>query len=179
MEARSVADVVRLEAAGIALKYLYFWGHEPTASGNHVFSQWFQRDFTENGVRYASAEHYMMAAKARLFGDSATEAAVLAAGHPRQAKELGRQVAPFDQAIWDAERFEIVVSGSVAKFKNDADLRGHLLATGQRVLVEASPLDRIWGIGLGATDERAGRPTEWDGLNLLGFALMEARARVG
>ncbi|GAA3219506.1 hypothetical protein GCM10010468_43590 [Actinocorallia longicatena] len=143
-----------------------------------MLSQWFQRDFEEEGVTYRSAEHYMMAGKARLFGDAATEELVLAAGHPQDAKKLGRGVRPFDGAVWDAERFEIVVRGNVAKFGSDPGLRSYLLGTGERVLVEASPVDRIWGIGLAARDERAARPSRWDGLNLLGFALMEARARI-
>jgi len=72
--------------------------------------------------------------------------------------------------------FEIVVAGSVAKFGHDPGLREFLLATGDRVLVEASPRDRVWGIGLGASSERAEDPRQWRGLNLLGFALMRARA---
>ena len=81
----------------------------------------------------------------------------------------------FDEAVWERERFGIVVEGSVHKFGQDAALRQFLLGTGERVLVEASPRDRIWGIGLAADDERATDPARWRGLNLLGFALMEAR----
>lgn len=159
------------------MKFVYFWGHQPSASGKHVLSQWFERDFTEDGKTYRSAEHYMMAGKARLFGDLMTEARVLAAGHPREAKGMGRQVQPFDQAVWEQHRFEIVVRGSVAKF-SDPELKEYLLGTGDRVLVEASPLDKIWGIGLAADDDRAADPARWNGLNLLGFALMEVRARL-
>lgn len=84
----------------------------------------------------------------------------------------------FDQAVWERERSGIVVEGSVHKFGQDDRLRGYLLGTGDRVLVEASPMDRIWGIGLAADDERAQDPARWRGLNLLGFALMEARERL-
>jgi ribA/ribD-fused uncharacterized protein len=80
--------------------------------------------------------------------------------------------------VWERERFGIVVEGSVHKFAADEELRAFLRGTGERVLVEASPLDRVWGTGLAATDERAADPERWRGPNLLGFALMEARARL-
>ncbi len=99
----------------------------------------------------------------------------MAAGHPKQAKDLGRRVAGFEEEAWAAARFDLVVRGNLAKFGEHADLRGFLLGTGERVLVEASPMDRVWGIGMAADDERAGRPEMWQGLNLLGFALMEVR----
>ena len=116
-----------------------------------------------------------MAAKARLFGDHDAVPRIQAARTPAEAKSLGRLVRGFDEQAWAARRFDLVVEGNVAKFGQDAALRGFLLATAQRVLVEASPRDRIWGIGLGAANERATDPGQWRGLNLLGFALMEAR----
>ena len=97
---------------------------------------------------------------------------------PAQAKALGREVSGFDEAAWEEHRWDIVVDGSVAKFQSDPTLTDYLLATKNRVLVEASPRDRIWGIGLAADSEFAERPAQWRGLNLLGFALMEARARL-
>jgi len=119
-----------------------------------------------------------MAGKARLFGDEAAVEPILAARTPAEAKNLGRLVHGFDEAAWDAARFELVVRGNVAKFGQDPALRAYLLGTGNRVLVEASPRDRVWGIGLGAANERATDPAQWRGRNLLGFALMEARARL-
>jgi ribA/ribD-fused uncharacterized protein len=118
----------------------------------------------------------MMAGKARLFGDPAAAERILAARTPAEAKNLGREVQGFDEKVWEAARFEIVVAGSTAKFGQDPALRAYLVGTGSRVLVEASPLDRVWGIGLAADDPRAADPAGWRGLNLLGFALMEARA---
>lgn len=178
MEPRSVEDLLRLQEEQAPLKYLFFWAHREHPSGRHVLSQWFERDFEDGGKVYRSAEHYMMAGKARLFGDAETEELVLAAGHPGEAKKLGRRVRGFDERVWAEHRFELVVRGNVAKFGADPELRGYLLGTGERVLVEASPLDRIWGIGLAEDDGRAADPARWDGLNLLGFALMEARARL-
>ncbi|GIJ81264.1 hypothetical protein SAMN05443287_12014 [Micromonospora phaseoli] len=100
---------------------------------------------------------------------------VLTAPHPHAAKTLGGRVAGFDQQTWDEHRFDIVVAGNLAEFGQHAALRTFLLATGRRVLVEASPVDRIWGIGLTRDDPAAADPARWRGLNLLGFALMQVR----
>ncbi|MET8897238.1 NADAR family protein [Streptomyces albogriseolus] len=167
--------------AGERVKYLHFWGHRPLPDGRigaSCLSQWWPSPFTVDGVEYATAEHWMMAAKARLFGDAEGERRVLAAGHPSEAKKAGRLVRGFDEEVWRRERFGIVVEGSEHKFAAHGGLRSFLLGTGDRVLVEASPVDRVWGIGLAADDEAAEDPTRWRGPNLLGFALMEARRRL-
>lgn len=177
----SVNALVRAVRAGERVKYLHFWGHTPRkdgALGSSCFSQWWQSPFTVDGVEHETAEHWMMAAKARLFSDAEAQAAVLAARTPAEAKNAGRLVRGFDEAIWERERFGIVVEGSVHKFTSTEALRSFLVGTGSRVLVEASPMDRIWGIGLAADDERAQDPARWRGANLLGFALMEARDRL-
>ncbi|MFC9912001.1 NADAR family protein [Streptomyces sp. NPDC059862] len=177
----SVDTLVREVRAGAHIKYLHFWGHRPRSDGRvgpSCLSQWWPSPFTVDDVEYATAEHWMMAAKARLFEDAEAERRVLAAAHPAQAKKAGRLVRGFDESIWERERFGIVVEGSVHKFGAHADLREYLLNTGERVLVEASPVDRIWGIGLAADDEAASDPERWRGPNLLGFALMEARERL-
>lgn len=171
-------EAIAAEQAGRILRYLFFWGHRRERDGNigpGCLSQWWPVSFAENGHVFASAEHYMMAHKAWLFGDGDTAAKILAADHPGQAKTLGRAVRDFDEALWNAHRFDIVVRGNLAKFGQHPGLREFLLATRRRVLVEASPRDRIWGIGLAAADERAASPALWQGLNLLGFALMAAR----
>ncbi|WP_327353105.1 NADAR family protein [Streptomyces sp. NBC_01304] len=167
---------------GTKVKYLHFWGHAPRKDGSigaSCLSQWWPAPFEVDGLSYATAEHWMMAAKARLFEDADAERAALAAKSPAAAKKAGRLVRGFDDALWERERFGIVVEGSVHKFAADDALRSFLLGTGERVLVEASPLDRVWGIGLAQDDERADDPARWRGLNLLGFALMEARGRLG
>ncbi len=147
--------------------------------GASCLSQWWPSPFEVDGVRYATAEHWMMAQKARLFGDADAERQALDAANPGAAKRAGRLVRGFKDETWKRERFAIVRTGSVHKFAQHPDLLAFLLATGDRVLVEASPLDRVWGIGLAADDERAQDPTRWRGLNLLGFALMEAREELG
>ena len=166
-------------AGGAKVKWLCFWGHTPPADGSvgrHVLSQWWPAEFEVDGIRYRTAEHWMMAEKARLFGDADAARAAIDAEHPSEAKAAGRLVRGFDDATWSAHRFDIVVRGNVAKFDQHDDLRTFLLGTGDRVLVEASPRDRIWGIGLAATNDAATDPTRWRGANLLGFALMQARA---
>ncbi|MFI0419850.1 NADAR family protein [Spongiactinospora sp. 9N601] len=177
--ARDVAGLVQAVRAGGRVRYLFFWGHRPPRGGGTgpgCLSQWWAARFEVDGVGYATAEHYLMAAKARLFGDEEAAAEIVAAGHPRDVKLIGRRVRGFDEETWAAHRFGIAVRGNVAKFGAHPDLRAYLLGTGERVLVEASPTDRIWGIGMTASDVRAERPQEWAGRNLLGFALMEARA---
>ncbi|MFE0028607.1 NADAR family protein [Amycolatopsis sp. NPDC059021] len=176
---QDVADVVNRVRQGERVKFLFFWGHRPERDGSvgrGCLSQWWPAAFAVDGRTFATAEHYMMWRKAMLFSDEACAEGILAAGHPRQAKELGRSVVGFDQGRWEACRYEIVLTGSVAKFGQHTDLRRFLLGTGQRVLVEASPLDPVWGIGLAADDPGAEDPTRWRGLNLLGFALTHARA---
>ncbi|MFI8221138.1 NADAR family protein [Streptomyces sp. NPDC085932] len=173
--------LIRAVRAGAGIRYLHFWGHRPRPDGRigpSCLSQWWPSPFTVDGVQYATAEHWMMAGKARLFEDAAAERAVLAAGHPAEAKKAGRLVRGFDEAVWARERFRIVVEGSVHKFGAHPELQGFLLGTGDRVLVEASPVDRVWGIGLAADDEAAMDPERWRGPNLLGFALMAARERL-
>ncbi|WP_432831046.1 NADAR family protein [Dactylosporangium sp. CA-092794] len=174
----STAELLRLIESGARVKFLYFWGHRPRpdgAIGPSCLSQWWPAPFTADGAGFASAEHYMMWRKARLFGDEAAAGRILAAAHPNDAKTLGRVVEGFDEDTWARERFGIVVAGSIAKFAAHADLRAFLLSTGDRILVEASPLDRVWGIGMAASDASADEPARWRGRNLLGFALMRAR----
>ena len=139
------------------------------------FSQWFPCSFTHEGVTFNCAEQFMMHGKALLFGDAAAAQQILAAAHPRQHKALGRKVTPFDDAVWKRERVAIVRAGSHAKFTQNAELLEKLLATKGTVLVEASPYDRIWGIGLAATDPRALDRNTWRGQNLLGQILTELR----
>jgi ribA/ribD-fused uncharacterized protein len=163
--------------AGEKLKYVFFWGHQPDKNGitASCFSQWYSAPFIINGQRYSTAEHFMMAEKAALFGDQATRAQVLQAPKPGAAKALGRQVRDFDEATWLEHRFSIVVCANEAKFAQNPDLRQFLQQTGSRILAEASPVDRVWGIGLAQDDERAANPNQWQGINLLGFALMQVR----
>ncbi len=174
-------DLIGFLAAGGQAKYLFFWGHTPPADesvSKSCLSQWWHAPFTVDAVTYATAEHWMMAAKADLFGDLATREAIIAARTPKEAKALGRKVANYDDARWEATRFGAVVEGNFHKFSQHADLGEWLVKTGDRVLVEASPVDPVWGIGLDEHHADAANPAKWPGLNLLGFALMEVRERL-
>ena len=124
---------------------------------------------------YLYMEQYMMAGKAQLFGDEERRKEILACSDPKQIKALGRKVRGFDQVVWDKFKYAIVLNGNWCKFSQNRELREFLLSTGNSVLVEASPYDRIWGIQLSADAPEAQNPFRWRGENLLGFALMEVR----
>jgi ribA/ribD-fused uncharacterized protein len=182
VDCRSREELVAAVRAGGRPKWLMFWGHRPLKDGvvdASCLSQWWPAPFAVGPTTYGSAEHWMMAGKARIFGDEQTRDKILAARTPAEAKKLGRLVRGFDETAWAATRFELVVEGSVAKFRQHQELLGYLLGTSNRVLVEASPVDLVWGIGLASIDEHATDPERWRGLNLLGFALMEARSQLG
>ncbi|EIE99155.1 NADAR family protein [Saccharomonospora glauca] len=177
----AIAEVIDRIRRGQRVEFLFFWGHRPERDGRvgrGCLSQWWPAPFTVDGREFATAEHYMMWRKAMLFGDRDSAEAILRAPHPRRAKELGRGVRGFDEHRWRQCRYDIVLAGCLAKFGQHTELRRFLLDTGDRVLVEASPVDRIWGIGLAADDPRAEDPSRWRGLNLLGFALTETRERL-
>ena len=177
----TMAQLLAAELAGERVEYLPFWGDTPPTDGrigSHVLSQWFPHPFEHEGVRYRTAEHFMMAAKARLFADEVQLALILDAPTPAEAKSHGRSVRGFVSDIWDQSCVAIVRDGSVAKFGSTPEMTAYLVGTGRRVLVEASPRDRIWGIGAGRDDPSVGRPSQWSGRNLLGCALMQARAEL-
>jgi ribA/ribD-fused uncharacterized protein len=173
-----LAAALAAEAAGQQIEFLFFWGHQPQRDGTTgpgCLSQWWPAPFTVDGVAYPTAEHWMMAGKARLFRDEQALAAVLAAEDPKAVKAAGRSVRGFDEQAWAATRFDLVVDGNVAKFRHNPELGVFLAATRPRVLVEASPRDCIWGIGMTSGHSDAARPSRWRGTNLLGFALMNVR----
>jgi ribA/ribD-fused uncharacterized protein len=161
-----------------SLKFLFFWGHSNTLKeqvGKFCFSQWFELPFVVDNITYQTAEHWMMANKALLFNDLKSYQKIVNAKSPGEAKELGRQVIGFDEQIWVANRYTIVVNGNIHKFNQHPLFADFLINTKDRILVEASPVDKIWGIGLSKDAEQIDNPYFWNGQNLLGFALMEAR----
>jgi ribA/ribD-fused uncharacterized protein len=165
-------------AQGNAFSFLFFWGHRQKLPGivdRSCLSQWFPARFSVSGVSYPTAEHYMMAEKARIFGDQETRELILVATDPGAAKKLGRTVRDCRYSAWEGERMAVAINGNLAKFSQNPHLRTYLLSTGDDIIVEASPSDRIWGIGLEQSHQDAARPRSWPGLNLLGFALMHVR----
>lgn len=160
------------------LKFVFFWGHTPPSDGSvnkSCLSQWYSCHFTEDGVEYSTAEQYMMAQKALLFGDNEVYKEIMNARHPKQFKALGRKISGFNEDIWNRNKSDIVIKGNLAKFSQNPQLKDFLLCTNSRILVEASPYDKIWGIGLSADDHGCENPELWNGENLLGFCLMEVR----
>ncbi|MGE3288779.1 MAG: NADAR family protein [Pseudonocardia sp.] len=171
-------ELAAAEDAGRLPPMLHFWRPDPQPDGRPgpgCLSQWWPAPFTVDGVAFPTAEHYMMWRKALLFGDVRAADVVLADPDPAAAKAAGRAVAGFEGPTWVVHRFDVVVDGNRAKFAADAALRGYLVDTGHRVLVEASPDDAVWGIGLADGEPDAAVPSRWRGYNLLGFALMQVR----
>jgi len=163
------------------IKYIFFWGHRPNPDGSigkSCFSQWWESEFEQDDLTFRTAEHWMMYKKAELFDDMEIARRILDVRSPAEAKKLGRQVKNFDEMTWLKHRSEIVVKGNCLKFSQHDDHRDFLLKTGTRILVEASPVDNIWGIGLAKDADNIQDPYTWKGLNLLGFALMEVRDRL-
>ncbi|KAL8792749.1 MAG: hypothetical protein Q9195_004636 [Heterodermia aff. obscurata] len=149
--------------------------HKEHVAPYGFLSQWFLSSFHDpsTNTTYNCAEQRMMHQKALLFNDTVSARDILATQSPSEQKVLGRKIKGWDDKKWDQVKFEVVVQGTRLKFHEDETLRGHLLATAQRELVEASPRDRVWGIGCEASfaeEQRAG----W-GMNLLGKALMTVR----
>ncbi|AWI04220.1 NADAR family protein [Clostridium drakei] len=166
---------------GKRIKYLFFWGHQPSKDGSITktcLSQWWKANFVVDENSYCCMEQYMMAEKARLFKDNETLDEIMKSSHPKQMKTLGRKVKNFDEELWIKSRYSIIVKGNYAKFTQNENLKEFLIQTKDRVLVEASPYDRIWGIGMSKDDHNIENPLCWKGLNLLGFALMEVRDKI-
>lgn len=174
----SKSNLIERIRKGETLEYLFFWGHQPSADGslsNSCFSQWWKCEFSDGHIRYCCAEQFMMAAKARQFHDESSLSEILAETDPAKIKQLGRQVKKFEAILWNERKFAAVVEGNFLKFSQNPALREFLLATGNAVIVEASPRDCIWGIGMGKDHPDSRNPEKWRGENLLGFALMEVR----
>jgi len=152
------------------MEYTFFW--ETTSP----FSQWHPSTFRDStGVNFNTAEQYMMFHKAMLFRDFANSQRILRAKHPREQKDIGRQVIGFDSSVWEQRREQIVYQGNKLKFVQNPALLSKLLETAGTDLVEASPDDCIWGIGWRAADPQAQDPAQWRGLNLLGKVLTQLR----
>jgi ribA/ribD-fused uncharacterized protein len=140
-----------------------------------VFSNWHPCRFSYHDVHFTSVEQFMMFAKAKLFDDEQSASKILATDDPMTQKMIGRKVASFDLARWELRRESIVFVGCREKFSQNPGLRSILLATAPTELVEASPYDLIWGIGLGERDARIADRQQWRGRNLLGITLMRVR----
>lgn len=150
----------------ITEKYVFFWGSE--------FSNWYQCSFELWGRKFTSSEQALMYKKAVLFNDYESAEKIIELNDPASQKQTGRKVKNYDDKIWSANRYNIMVEILCQKFE-DPILRKKLLSTGNRLMVEASPHDTIWGVGLHENDSSILEDKNWKGMNLLGKALMEVR----
>ena len=151
-------------------KHVFFW--------NGIYSQWHKSPMTIDEIEYSSCEQYMMHQKALLFGDSEIAELIMNESNPKEQKKYGRMIKGFDKAAWDKNCLAIVYEGNLAKFTQNAELREQMISTENRIFVEASPFDTVWGIGLGEDAEGIDDPSHWQGLNLLGQALTLVKTKL-
>ena len=150
--------------------YVFFW--------NGIYSQWHKAPMVIDKVEYNSCEQYMMHQKALLFGDTEIAELIMKESNPREQKKYGRMIKNFDKSVWEKNCLAIVYEGNLAKFTQNSDLMTSMLSTGDRIFVEASPYDNIWGIGLDEDAEGIEDPSYWLGLNLLGQALTLVKNKI-
>jgi len=143
---RDIDDLRQRIRAGWKPGYVFFLEPHATGAatlGSECLSQWYPAPMEIDGLRFPTAEHYMMWCKAELFGDDIIARRVLGDESPAVAKQLGRGVRNFSAEVWTQHRLDVVLRGSIAKFQQYPRLRQHLLQTRDRVLAEASPIDYI------------------------------------
>lgn len=170
----SEAKRARVAPAPLSRESFVFFWHPPCKNG--WLSNWSPHGvLDEQGLWFATVEHFFMYRKAITFGDHATARRIFEAPTPGEAKQLGRLVAGFNEAQWERERERVMVEGLKRKVMQRQALYDALLQTGDRIIAEASPYDRTWGIGLFEEDERAIVPDRWPGTNLLGKCWMRVR----
>ena len=151
-------------------KYVFFWGSE--------FSNWFECKFKYKNLTFLNSEQAFMWEKAVFFGDTETAALILKTPSPSQSKKLGRNVKNFKEDVWLREGYVIMIAVNMAKFSQNSKLKAILFSTGDKILVEASPTDFIWGIGLYHEDDKVLDEKNWKGQNLLGKAICQAREQI-
>jgi len=174
---KSIEELKKEAISGRKFKFIFFWGHQTSKEqiGKQCLSQWYPCKFVIENIVYNSTEQYMMAQKALLFNDNEIFHQIIKEKQMKKIKDLGRQVKCFNEKIWNEAKLNIVINGNLAKFQQNSLLKDYLISTDKKILVEASPYDKIWGIGMLEDDENIENISKWRGLNLLGFALMEVR----
>jgi len=161
-----------------ALEFLCFWKPNHQIVDESCLSQLQYSEFVVDIHDFISAEQYIMVEKARLFEDEEIEQQILDTKDPTEVTSLGQKVKNFKQDIWDRVKYSIVLTANYYKFTQNKALREFLLSTENKILVEANPLDKIWGVGLSSESSNIHLPSSWKGENLLGFALMEVRDEI-
>lgn len=153
-------------------KYVFFW---ETAD---IYSNWYPARFRFEGHTFTNSEQAMMYEKAKLMGDTASMGKILKTTNPKKVKQLGREIKPWNEKLWEKNRLPIMTKICLVKFRANPVLKQELLNTGDKIIVEASPYDIIWGIGMRDDDDGVENPKKWKGLNLLGKALMAVREQL-
>lgn len=145
---------------------------------NPLTDQW--KQYFAPIIVFCCGEQAMMFEKARLFNDKDIALKILATNKPDQHKSLGRSVKNYDEKLWDSKRLEIVSDILYHRFTspNNKDIRKLLLNSGDKILVEASPYDSVWGIKMDVTNPNILNQDKWHGMNLLGKALMNVRTKI-
>ena len=151
--------------------HIYFW------DGNGIYSNWYPASFVDpiTKIQYQNSEQAYMWYKANRFGDINSQNLIEATPDPEKVKALGKQVLNFDKKLWGEVKFELMIGVNEFKFTQNAELGRELLQSGNKILVEASPFDCVWGVGLGENDPLILDEKNWKGQNLLGKALMKVR----
>lgn len=150
--------------------HIYFWGS--------IYSQWAKTAFSDGVNHFTTAEQFMMHSKSLLFGDTVIANQIIKTNNPKEQKALGRKVSGFNEDIWNKQKLEIVIKGNLLKFSQNPELKRQLLSTGNKILVEGSPYDLVWGVGLKWDDPLILNESNWRGENLLGKALMIVRDKL-
>lgn len=145
---------------------------------DNPFSNFYPAEIDAEGHHFATSEHYYHFKKAEIFDDQETMAKILQTTDPGKAKALGRKVKNFDESFWSSCSVDMMQMVNLAKYKQNPDIRKVLLDTEDLILAEASPIDKIWGIGMKSTDPGAHNPSNWKGQNLLGMVLMRVREQL-
>jgi ribA/ribD-fused uncharacterized protein len=158
-------------------KHVLFWGEWPSNWYRAEFNAEVLIDGKKETKHFYNSEQYFMYMKAIIFGDYEIAEKILATKDPKKAKELGRIVRNYDDKVWNDMRYKVMVDANKAKYSQNEDLK-KLITSDEfkgKGFVEASPVDKVWGIGLGEKDPLADDEKNWKGQNLLGKSLDEVR----
>lgn len=142
----TIENLIERIKTGDQLVYLYFWGHRHDATqpiGKSCLSQWFKSPFVIDGITYATAEHYMMAAKAQLFNDNVALEKIRCSTDPAEVKKLGRQIVGYSDDVWQAHRFDVVKRANLAKFSQNENLRTFLRNTNVQVKFDIAHFKKV------------------------------------
>ena len=154
-----------------------FFGHTNTTGkvNQTCFSNFYPAQFVYKGYNFPTSEHALMASKAMVFWDTVRFQMIVKSDTPSSAKQYGRKVEGYTDSIWAACRYQIMTDILIEKFTQNDLMCEYLLSTGEEILVETSPYDKVWGIGMGQENRAWVDQKLWKGQNLLGFALMDTR----